>query len=118
MGYVRKASGEVGDDPEAQVQHVVRLSCRTFDALSTLHALLRSLVQHDIQRGGRRRAGPAHGTLQWRRPTRMTRQTMLQHPLSAGASAYGRRQVDPRQKPPGRPSPGRVTRPRHAYHAL
>jgi hypothetical protein len=43
---------------------------------------------------------------------------MLKHPLYAGAYAYGRRQVDPSKQQPGRPSTGRVTRPRHAYHAL
>ena len=48
----------------------------------------------------------------------MTLQNMLKHPLYAGAYAYGRRQVDPRKQQPGRPSTGRVTRPRHAYHAF
>ena len=66
----------------------------------------------------RLREGPAKGTLEWRRPNRMTLQNMLKHPLYAGAYAYGRRQVDPRKKQPGRPSTGRVTRPRHAYHVL
>ena len=48
----------------------------------------------------------------------MTLHNMLKPPLYAGAYAYGRRQVDPLQKQPGRPSTGRVTRPRHAYHAF
>jgi hypothetical protein len=43
---------------------------------------------------------------------------MLKHPMYAGAYAYGRRQVDARKKQPGRPSTGRVTRPRPAYHGL
>lgn len=118
IGYVHNASGEVVYDPDAQVQHVVRLIFRKFDELGTLHALLRYLVQHDIQLGVRLREGPAKGTLAWRRPNRMTLQNMLKHPLYAGAYAYGRRQVDPRKKQPGRPSTGRVTRPRPAYHAL
>ncbi|HEX9869227.1 MAG TPA: recombinase family protein, partial [Candidatus Tectomicrobia bacterium] len=61
---------------------------------------------------------PAKGTLEWRRPNRMTLQTLLKHPIYAGADAYGRRQVDPRQKPPGRPRTGRVTRARQADHVL
>jgi DNA invertase Pin-like site-specific DNA recombinase len=81
IGYVHNASGEVGYDPDAQVQHVVRLICRKFDARGTLHALLRYLVQHDIQLGVRLREGPAKGTLEWRRPNRMTLQNMLKHPL-------------------------------------
>jgi DNA invertase Pin-like site-specific DNA recombinase len=118
IGYVHNASGEVVYDPDEQVQHVVRLIFRKFDELSTLHALLRYLVQHDIQLGVRLREGPAKGTLEWRRPNRMTLQNLLKNPLYAGAYAYGRRQVDARRKQPGRPSTGRVTRARHAYHVL
>jgi len=47
---VHNASGEVVYDPDEPVQHVVRLIFRNFDYLGTLHALLRYLVQHDIQR--------------------------------------------------------------------
>jgi DNA invertase Pin-like site-specific DNA recombinase len=118
IGYIHDAAGAVVYDPDAQVQHVVRLIFRKFEDLGTLHALLRYLVQHAIQLGVRVREGPAKGTLEWRRPNRMTLQNMLKHPLYAGAYAYGRRQVDPRKKQPGRPSTGRVMRPRHAYHAL
>jgi DNA invertase Pin-like site-specific DNA recombinase len=118
IGYVHNASGEVVYDPDEQVQHVVRLIFRKFDELGTLHALLRYLVQHDIQLGVRVREGPAKGILEWRRPNRMTLQNMLKHPMYAGAYTYGRRQVDARKKQPGRPSTGRVTRPRPAYHVL
>jgi hypothetical protein len=118
IGYIHDAAGAVVYDPDAQVQHVVRLIFRKFAELGTLHALLRYLVRHDIHLGVRLREGPAKGTLEWRRPNRMTLQTMVKHPLYAGAYAYGRRQVDPRKKQPGRPSTGRVTCPRHAYHAL
>src|SRR5262245_11546189 len=58
MGYVHNAAGAVVYDPAAQVQHVVRLIFRKFEELGTLHALLRSLVQHDIQLGVRLREGP------------------------------------------------------------
>jgi DNA invertase Pin-like site-specific DNA recombinase len=112
-GDVHNASGAVVDDPEAQGQPVVRLLFRKVDDLGTLQALVRSLVPPDIPLGVRRRDGPAQGTLEWRRPNRMTRPNLLKHPLSAGAYAEGRRQVAPRHQHPGRPSPGRVTRPRH-----
>jgi DNA invertase Pin-like site-specific DNA recombinase len=118
IGYSHDAAGAVVDDPDAQVQHVVRLIFRKFEDLGTRHALLCYLVRHDIHLGVRLREGPAKGTLEWRRPHRMTLQNMVKHPLYAGAYTYGRRQVDPRKKQPGRPSTGRVTRPRHAYHAL
>jgi DNA invertase Pin-like site-specific DNA recombinase len=118
MGYVHTPSGGIVYAPDEQVQSVVRLIFRTFEDLGTLHARLRYLVQHDILRGVRLREGPAKGTLEWRRPNRMTLQNLLKHPISAGADAYGRRQVDPRKKQPGRPSTGRVTRPRDTYHVL
>jgi DNA invertase Pin-like site-specific DNA recombinase len=118
IGYVHDASGDIVYDPDEQVQHVVRLIFRKFEDLGTLHALLRYLVQHGIQLGVRVREGPAKGTLEWRRPNRMTLQNLLKHPLYAGAYASGRRQVDPRKKQPGRPCTGRVTRARHAYHVL
>jgi DNA invertase Pin-like site-specific DNA recombinase len=116
MGYVHNAAGEIVYAPDEQVQHVVRLIFRQLDALGTLHALLRSLVQHDIALGIRLREGPLKGPLEWRRPHRMTLQTMLKPPISAGVYAYGRRQVDPRKQHPGRPSTGRVTRQRQDYH--
>jgi hypothetical protein len=53
-------------------------------------------------------AGPHRGPLEWRRPTRMTLQTLLHHPISAGAYRWGHRQLDPRQQPPGRRSTGRT----------
>src|SRR5688500_533147 len=85
MGYVHHASGEVVYDPAAQVQHVVRLIVRKVEDLGTRHALLRYLVRHDIHLGVRVREGPAKGTLEWRRPNRMTLPNRLKHPRSAGA---------------------------------
>jgi len=118
IGSIHETAGAVVSDPDAQGHHVVRLICRTVEARGTRHALLRSLVQHDIHLGVRVRDGPAKGPLEGRRPKRMIRQPMRKPPLYAGAYAYGRRQGDPRNKPPGRPRTGRVMRPRHADHAL
>lgn len=118
IGYVWTSDGEIGFDPDEQVQQVVRLIFRKFDDLGTLHALLRYLVHHDIKVGVRLREGPAKGTLEWRRPNRMTLQNVLKHPMYAGAYVYGRRQVDARKKQPGRPSTGRVTQVRPDFHVL
>ena len=55
-------------DPDEQVQHVIRLILRTFDALGTLNAVLQYLVRHLIQIGIRvRRADAAKGELEWHR---------------------------------------------------
>jgi len=106
-GYVRRPSGEVILDPDAQVQNVVRLIFRKFEELGTLNAVLQYLVRNGVQLGIRVRDGLGKGELEWRRPNRMTLQNLLRNPIYAGAYAYGRRQVDPRRKKPGRSSTGR-----------
>jgi hypothetical protein len=116
IGYLRRPSGEVAFDPDEQVQQVVKLIFQKFEELGTLHGLLRYLDKHGIELGVRVREGPGKGELQWRRPNRMTLQGLLKNPIYAGAYAYGRRQVDPRKKQPGRPCSGRVSC--QEYHAL
>jgi DNA invertase Pin-like site-specific DNA recombinase len=118
MGYVRLPSGEVILDPDEQVQQVVRLIFRKFEELGTLNAVLHYLVAHQVQVGIRLPSGPGKGTLDWRRPHRCMLQTVLKHPIYAGAYAYGRRRIDPRTKQPGRPHTGRVTAGASEWHAL
>lgn len=110
IGYVRRPSGEVVLDPDEQAQHVVRLVFGTFARLGTLNGVLRYLVEHQVQLPVRAHSGPAKGELEWRRPTRETLQIMLHNPVYAGYYAYGRRQVEPRKKIPGRPGTGRVVK--------
>jgi DNA invertase Pin-like site-specific DNA recombinase len=109
-GYVRRPSGEAALDPDEQVQAVVRLIFAKFAELGTLHAVLRWLVDHEVELGMRLRSGPDRGELVWRRPNRMTLQNILHSPIYAGIYAYGRRRVDPHKQVPGRPSTGRVAR--------
>jgi len=110
MGYVRRPSGEVVLDPDEQAQHVIRLVFSTFGRLGTLNAVLRYLVEHEVQLPVRVHSGSSKGELEWRRPTRETLQIMLHNPAYAGYYAYGRRQVEPRRKVAGRPSTGRVVK--------
>ena len=76
--------------------------------LGTLNGVLRYLAGQQVQLPVRVHSGPAKGELEWRRPSRETLQIMLHNPVYAGYYAYGRRQVEPRRKVPGRPSTGRV----------
>jgi DNA invertase Pin-like site-specific DNA recombinase len=110
IGYVRRPSGEAVLDPDEQAQHVVRLVFSAFARLGTLNGVLRYLVEQEIQLPVRVHSGPSKGELEWRRPTRETLQNMLHNPVYAGYYAYGRRQVEPRRKVPGRPSTGRVVK--------
>ena len=108
IGYVWRDAGEIGFDPDEQVQAAVRLVFRAFADLGTLGGVLRYLVRHDIRLGVRVREGPGKGSLVWRRPNRVVLQMMLKHPIYAGTYVYGRRQADPPRQRPGRPSTGRV----------
>src|SRR2546421_9788516 len=110
IGYARRPSGEVIFDPDEQAQHVVRLVFGAFRRLGTLNGVLRYLVAREVQLPVRVHWGSSKGELQWRRPTRETLQNMLHNPAYAGYYAYGRRQVEPRRKIPGRPDTGRVVK--------
>ncbi|MGH3124992.1 MAG: recombinase family protein, partial [Streptosporangiaceae bacterium] len=110
IGYARRPSGEVVFDPDEQARHVVRLVFGAFARLGTLNSVLRYLAGQQVQLPVRVHSGPSKGGLEWRRPTRETLQNMLHNPAYAGYYAYGRRQVEPRRKIPGRPDTGRVVK--------
>ena len=118
IGYVRRPSGEICFDPDEQSQQVVKLIFRKFEELGTLNAVLRYLVKRQIQIGVRAASGLSKGDLEWRRPNRQTLQNLLKNPSYAGAYAYGRKQIDPRQKKVGRPNTGLVVRPAEEWLVL
>lgn len=60
---------------------------RKFEELQTLNAVLRYLVEHNVQIGVRVREGIAKGELRWHRPNRATLHNMLKNPIYAGAYA-------------------------------
>jgi hypothetical protein len=107
MGYVRRPSGEVIKDPDAQAQAVIALIFEQFARGGTINGVLQHLVRHPIQLPCRVHAGANRGDLEWHAPNRATLSNLLHHPIYAGASVYGRRPTDVRRKPPGRPATGR-----------
>jgi DNA invertase Pin-like site-specific DNA recombinase len=109
-GYARRPSGEVALDPDDQVQAVVRLVFRLFDELGTVHAVLRFLVEHQVQIGMRERSGPGKGEVVWRAPHQQGLVNMLRNPAYAGIYAYGRSRTDPSRRLPGHEHSGRVRR--------
>ncbi len=70
MGYIRRPSGEVVKDPDEQAQAVIELVFEIFARRGTINAVLRHLVEHQIQMPYRMVSGPSKGELQWRRPNR------------------------------------------------
>lgn len=112
VGYVRRPSGEVVQDPDGQARGVVEMIFDQFERRGTLNGVLCYLVEHGIQMPMRVRSGPDKGELHWVRPNRMTLQDVLHNPAYAGAYVWGRRHTDPRARKPGRPATGRkVTAP-------
>lgn len=110
IGYVRRPSGEVIQDPDEQARSVVSLVFERFASAGTVNAVLRYLVQHGIRLPLRARSGVGKGDLEWVRPNRQTLMNILRNPAYAGAYAYGRRPTDPRRKQPGRPGTGRTVK--------
>jgi DNA invertase Pin-like site-specific DNA recombinase len=107
IGYIKLPTGEFTMDPDEQVQAVVRLVFEQFERQGTVHGLLRYLVRHGIQMPVRARSGVNLGQLQWCRPNRQTLQSLLNHPIYAGAYCYGRWPADPRRQQPGRRGTGK-----------
>jgi DNA invertase Pin-like site-specific DNA recombinase len=112
IGYVRGVSGDYEFDPDQQAQSVVRLVFDQFERQGSLHGLLRWLVTHEVRLPVRPHFGPNRGQLEWHRPTRMTLQNLLHHPIYAGGYRWGYRTVDPRRQQPGRRGTGRTV---HAF---
>lgn len=90
-GYVRRPSGEVGFDPDEQVQATVRLVFDVFERRRTVNGVLTYCATHGVVLPHRVRSGPAKGELEWHRPNRYTLAEMLTNPAYAGAYVYGRR---------------------------
>jgi DNA invertase Pin-like site-specific DNA recombinase len=107
VGYVRRPSGEVIQDPDEQARTVVETIFAQFERRGTVHGVLCYLVEHDLRLPVRVRFGPDKGDLTWTRPNRVTLQNMLANPIYAGAYVWGRRPTDARAKRPGRPATGR-----------
>jgi DNA invertase Pin-like site-specific DNA recombinase len=83
MGYLRRPTGDVVKDPDAQAQAVIQLVFDQFARQTTVGGVLRYLVQHGITLPYRSASGPTKGDLEWRRPTRCTLTNMLRHPMYA-----------------------------------
>jgi DNA invertase Pin-like site-specific DNA recombinase len=89
-GYVILPNGEVALDPDEQARAVVQLVFEKFAELGSVRAVFLWFTRQGIQLPMRAHQGPHKGQLEWRRPRLVTLNRMLNHPLYAGAYAYGR----------------------------
>lgn len=107
LGYVRRPSGEVIQEPDEQARAIVASIFDQFERRGTVHGVLCYFVEHDLKVPVRAHHGADKGDLEWRRPNRITLQNVLHNPIYAGAYVWGRRATDPRTKRPARPATGR-----------
>jgi hypothetical protein len=118
IGYILQDDGQVTLDPDRQVQDTIRLVFDLFERLGSGRGVLRHLRERQIPLPFRPHYGPTRGQLRWRPATPATLYGILRHPQYARAYTYGRRQVDPRRRRPGRPGTGRVVMPMDRWHVL
>jgi hypothetical protein len=90
-GYVKVSPEQVEMDPDEQVRDVIRLIFDKYDEIGSVWGVFHYLVRNHIRLGIRPFQGPNRGNLEWRRATMTSVRQLLQHPMYAGAYAYGRR---------------------------
>jgi hypothetical protein len=118
VGYVRKPSGEVIQDPDEQVRSVVDNVFEQFERKGTVNAVLAYLVRNGVKMPVRLVSGANKGNIDWRRPNRTTLQQMVNNPIYAGAYVFGRTRIDARKKQPGQPQSGIRRVPREEWPVL
>jgi hypothetical protein len=78
-------------DPDEQVRDVIRLILDKYGEIGTVWGVFHYLVRNNIRLGIRPFHGPNRGNLESRRPTMLSIRQVVEHPMYAGAYAYGRR---------------------------
>ncbi len=110
-GLVRLPDGTVVKDPDEQVQHVLELMFERFEVLGSVNKVVRYLRRHQVLLPRRQTTGPQVGQVVWKVASEAAVSDILQNPAYAGAFAYGRRQIEPARRQPGRPAAGRIRKP-------
>jgi hypothetical protein len=103
--------GTVVKDPDDQIRHSIELVFAQFEKLGSGQQVLKYFCENNLLLPRQQRAGLYNGELLWRRPTDSAIYEILHNPAYAGAFVYGRKQVDPTRRQPGRRATGQITRP-------
>ena len=97
VGLVYEAAGQIGLDPDEEIQHAVRLVFEVFETSKSALAVVKYFADHGLQIPDRRWQRERKGEVVWR-PLRHARVlSILHNPFYAGAYVYGRTQT--RQRP-------------------
>ncbi len=117
-GLVRQGDGGVIFDPDQSIQERIRLVFPKFQELGSIQKVLTFLVHNGLQLPRRQTSGLYAGQVLWKDASAAALASILKNPAYAGAFAYGRRIADPTRRVPGRPSTGRIRKPRDEWTAL
>ena len=98
-GLVRLDDGHVIKDPDRQIQHTLELVFARFATLGSCHKVMRSLRDDGILLPRRQLSGVHAGQVRWCKPTPAALGEILHNPAYAGAFVYGRRALEPQQRP-------------------
>ena len=90
VGLVYDPLGQVVLDPDAQVQHSVRLLFDTFTRVGSANATVRQFNEQKLLFPHRPYGGPHKGELHWQPLTTARARIALHNPRYAGAYAFGR----------------------------
>jgi len=109
-GLVRLADGQVVKDPDDQVRHTLELVFAKFTQLGSCRQVLYYLRHAEVRLPRRQTTGLQIGEIVWKTPSYAAVYEILTNPAYAGAFVYGRHQVDPSRRQPGRPDTGHVSK--------
>jgi DNA invertase Pin-like site-specific DNA recombinase len=106
VGLTRLAGGEVGLNPDEEVQARLGLVFTTFAELSSANAVVRYLWRHHLPLPSRPLRGPSPQVTVWDEATLDAVIAILHNPAYAGAYVYGRTVRDPTRAKLGRRGTG------------
>ena len=89
VGYLKRSSGEIVQEPDEQARSMVQLVLDKFEELGSAYAVFRYFVANQLQLGFRPQRTGRIGELEWRPPSPNRILGILRHPIYAGAYAYG-----------------------------
>lgn len=117
-GLVRTEHQGVTLDPDIHVQNTIKLIFEKFLELGSTRKVVSYFVRKEIKLPRRQVSGIEAGNVIWMPATRAAISSILNNPAYAGAFVYGRRRGDQRRMVAGRPSTGRLRRPREEWLTL
>ncbi len=107
LGYLKRATDEVVQEPDEQAREIVQLAFEKFAELGSAYAVFRYFTVNNLRLGFRRLRGARIGELEWRPASAARVLGILRHPIYAGAYAYGLHRAGKKNPVTGRTEGGK-----------